>query len=191
MQLSLKIAFFSFVIVSTFISCINDMNEVNQTTQLAQPSIEKGKDVEFYYSEDGHLKIRIKAPVVTRFMNENPYIEFNNGLVVDFFNDNLEITSNLKADYGIRYEKELKTIVRNNVVVVNEKKETLHTEELTWDEKKHIIFTDKQVIIQTATDTIFGEGMEADETMTRYKILKPGGSKIKVETETQDSTILN
>ena len=167
------------------------MNDVNATAQYAERDVEHGKDITLYYSEDGNVRVQIQAPVVDRHTTENPYIEFTEGLHADFYNESLQITSTLDADYGVRYEKELKTVVRNNVVVVNEKKETLHTEELTWDEKKHIIYTDKQVIIKTATDTIFGQGMEADERFTRYKILKPGGSKIQVETETDTTGNVN
>lgn len=67
------------------------------------------------------IKIRIAAPVLSRYLIEDPYVEFNEGLHVDFYNDSNKVTSVLTANYGIRYEKELKTIVRNNVIVVNEK----------------------------------------------------------------------
>lgn len=161
-------------------SCVNDMQEVNATMQQHRDT-EHGKDVELYYSEDGHTKIRIKAPVVTRYNDaEDPSTEFNEGLHVDFFDDTLGVTSQLTANYGIRHEKALQTIVRYNVIVINEKNEQLNTEELTWDEKRHTIYTDKQVIIKTATDTLRGTGFEADERMSRYKILKPMGT-IRVE----------
>ncbi|MBC8046757.1 MAG: LPS export ABC transporter periplasmic protein LptC [Fimbriimonadaceae bacterium] len=176
---------------SIFVACVNDLNDVNATTQYAEKNVEHGKDVELIYSEDGFVKVRIQAEVVTKHNTDNPYIEFDDGLHVDFYDANLIATSTLDAEYGVRYQKELKTVVRHNVVVVNEKKETLNTEELTWDEKKHTIYTDKQVIIKTDTDTIYGEGLEADERMTRYKILKPGGSKIKVETQIDSNATVN
>ncbi|MFN0274260.1 MAG: LPS export ABC transporter periplasmic protein LptC [Chitinophagales bacterium] len=184
--------FYIFLFASAvFSSCVNSMDDVNAATQYAERDVEHGKDITLYYSEDGNVRVKIEAPAVDRHTTDNPYIEFTEGLHADFYNESLQVTSTLDADYGVRYEKELKTVVRNNVVVVNEKKETLHTEELTWDERKHIIFTDKQVIIKTATDTIFGQGLEADERFTRYKILKPGGSKINVETKTDSSDVEN
>jgi len=164
-----------------FFSCVNDINEINQTTQLGEPGIERGKDIEMFYSEDGNVKIMIKAPAITRYLTENPYTEFSEGLHVDFFDDSLHVTSNLTANYGVRYEKELKTIVRNDVLVINEEGEQLSTEELVWDEQKHTIYSEKFVKITTGTDILYGEGLEADERMTRYKILKPQGT-IKVET---------
>lgn len=161
-------------------SCVNDVNEVNEAAKLAAPGIEKGKNIELYYSEDGIVKVRVTAPVVTRYFTNDPYTEFNDGLNVDFFNDSMRVITNLTANYGIRYENEMKTIMRNDVQVINEKNEHLSTEELIWDEKRHIIYSEKFVKITTPDQVLYGEGMEADEELTRYIIKKPQGT-IKTE----------
>lgn len=175
------------VLISVFlVSCVNDVAEVNSTTKMAEPGVERGKNIELFYSEDGIVKVRITAPTVTRFMAENPYTEFNDGLQVDFFNDSLRVTSNLTANYGIRYENEMRTVMQNDVQVVNGNNEHLSTEELIWDEKNHIIYSEKFVKITTPDQVIYGEGMEADEQLTTYKILKPQGI-IKTEMDNSDS----
>jgi len=158
------------------VSCVNDIEEVNNATKLAEPGVERGKNIELFYSEYGNVKVRITAATVTRFLTDNPYTEFNDGLKVDFYNDSLRVTSHLTANYGIRYENEMKTIMRNDVQVVNENNEHLSTEELIWDEKNHIIYSDKFVKITTPDQVIYGEGMEADEQLTTYKIKKPQGT---------------
>ena len=159
-----------------FVSCVNDIDEVNNAAKLAEPGVERGKNIELFYSEYGNVKVRVTAPTVTRFLTDNPYTEFNDGLKVDFYNDSLRVTSHLTANYGIRYENEMKTIMRNDVQVVNENNEHLSTEELIWDEKNHIIYSDKFVKITTPDQVIYGEGMEADEQLTTYKIKKPQGT---------------
>lgn len=170
----------SFVILFTILifisSCVNSVNEVNEATKLAEPGIEKGKNIELFYSEDGVVKVKVTAPTVTRHNTTSPFTEFNDGLHVDFFNDSLRIVSNLTANYGVRYEKDLKTIMQNDVQVVNEKGEHLSTEELIWDEKKHLIYSDKFVKITTADQVLYGQGMEADEQLTKYIIKKPQGT---------------
>jgi LPS export ABC transporter protein LptC len=158
------------------------MDEVNQTTQLVQPGVENGKNIELFYSENGILKVRVTAPVLTRYNTDKPYTEFNEGVIVDFYDDSLKVISHLTANYGIRYEDELKTVVKNDVQVVNEKGEHLSTEELVWDERKHIIYSDKFVKISTPDQVLYGEGLEADEQLTRYIIKKPQGT-IKTTTE--------
>jgi LPS export ABC transporter protein LptC len=164
------------MLVSVFLSgCVNSVEEVKEAKGLIDPGVEKGKDVEMYYSEDGSVKMRIKAQTLTRYLTDEPYTEFSDGLIVDFYDDSLRSMSKLTAQYGVRYEKEGKTIVRNDVIVVNEKGEELSTEELIWDELEHVIYTDKQVKITTEDEVLYGTGLEADETMTEYTILKPEG----------------
>ena len=53
---------------------------------------------------------------------------------------------------------------------VSKKNETLNAEELIWDEKNGKIYSDKFVKITTADEIIYGEGFEANEDFTNYKI---------------------
>ena len=156
-------------------SCVNDVDEVNRATQLAEPGIEYGKNIELFYSEYGHVKVRITAPAVTRYLSGDPYTEFTEGLRVEFCDENMQVSTWLTANYGVRYESQGRTVLKNDVQVLNEKKEHLNTEELYWDEKKHIIYSEKFVKITTPDQVIYGEGMEADEQLTKYVIKKPQG----------------
>ncbi|HRF77342.1 MAG TPA: LPS export ABC transporter periplasmic protein LptC [Chitinophagales bacterium] len=169
-----SVLFFTCLLVLS--SCVNDMDEVNKTSKLAEPGVERGKNIELFYSEDGRVKVKVTAPAVTRVLAAPPYTEFTEGLKVDFYNDSLRVTSWLTANYGIRYESDGKTVLKNDVQVLNENNEHLSTEELIWDERKHIIYTEKFVKITTPDQVIYGEGMEADEQLTTYRIKKPQGT---------------
>ncbi|HNV99684.1 MAG TPA: LPS export ABC transporter periplasmic protein LptC [Chitinophagales bacterium] len=159
----------------TITGCVNDVNEVNRTTQLAEPGVEYGKNIELFYSEFGQVKVRITAPAVTRYLSGDPYTEFTEGLRVEFYDEHMQVSTWLTANYGVRYESQGRTVLKNDVQVLNEKKEYLNTEELIWDEKRHIIFSEKFVKITTPDQVIYGEGMEADEQLTKYVIKKPQG----------------
>ncbi len=162
--------------------CVNDINEVNKTSQLAEPGVEYGKDIELFYSEHGDVKVRVTAPAVTRYVSGDPYTEFTEGLRVEFFNEKMEVGTWLTANHGIRYEAQGRTVLKNDVQVMNENNEHLSTEELIWDEKRHIIYSDKFVKITTPDQVLYGEGMEADEQLTKYVIKKPRGT-IEAEME--------
>ncbi|MEZ5014388.1 MAG: LPS export ABC transporter periplasmic protein LptC [Chitinophagales bacterium] len=157
-------------------SCVNNVNEVNEATKRAEPGVERGKNVELYYSEDGSVKVRVTAPTVTRYNTNDPYSEFNDGLKVEFFNDSMRVVTTLTANYAVRYEGDMQTIMRNDVQVVNEKQEHLSTEELIWDEKEHIIYSEKFVKITTPEQVLYGDGLEADEELTHYRIKNPKGT---------------
>jgi LPS export ABC transporter protein LptC len=65
---------------------------------------------------------------------------------------------------------------RGNVIVRNElENKQLNTEKLTWDEVRHIITTDAPVKITTNDMIIYGDGLESNETFSRYNILHPHG----------------
>ena len=93
-----------------------------------------------------------------------------------FPNPVIDDANMLEADYAIRYEETQLTIIRKDVVVINEDGEQLNTEELIWDPIKKIIYSDQFVRIRTADEILFGTGFEADQEFTRYKILNPEGT---------------
>ena len=70
-------------------------------------------------------------------------------------------------------------------MVVNAEGEKIETEELIWNEKDAKISSDKFVKITTPDEILMGEGFEANEDFTRYKIKKVKATlKVKEETDT-------
>ena len=106
-----------------------------------------------------------------RHKTKEPFTEFPGGVTVTFFEKSLQPTSKLTAQYAIRRQKDKETVVRDSVVWYNiHKKEQLETEELIWNEKTNKVYSDKFVKITTETESIYGEGFEADQNFTYYKI---------------------
>lgn len=163
------------LILIASVSCTNDPDEVIAVSEDLKPSVEKGRDVTMIYSEDGQVVMKLHADKVTRYGESDPYIEFNDGLEVQFFDEYGNPGSHLTAEYGIRYEKTELTEIRRNVQVVNVRRERLTTEELIWNPQEKTIKSDKRVQIRTEDEDIEGIGFEADEEFTRWRILKPIG----------------
>lgn len=174
----------SFIVVS-FSACENDLEKIKEVSSQLDAIVETGKDVVIHYSDYGRLKSKLIAPVVKRYITNDPYLEFPEGLRLYFYDDKAEIDSRLSANYGIAYEKREEMIVRNDVVVINIKGEKLNTEELIWKQKEHKIVSDKFVKITTADEIIFGEGLEANEEFTDYTIKNIKGT-IQLETDEVD-----
>lgn len=166
-----------------FTSCKNDPEEINDLVSKNAPKVDKAEDVSIIYSEKGRTKIRMFAKEFIR--NEvatPPYTDMQNGLKVEFFNDSTQIETILTALYGRFYEKEGNVLIRDSVVVINKKGDTLRTEELVWHQGAGKIYTEKFVRINTPDQIMFGDGLEANEDFTWYRILKPKGI-VKVEKE--------
>ena len=70
--------------------------------------------------------------------------------------------------------------------MVNGEGDTLCTEHLIWDEVNHTIESDEYVKIRTGEEIIYGEGLEAKEDFSSYRIKKIKGTiVIKEEKDEQ------
>lgn len=174
---------FFFVISFGFIACSVDTDEIKSMYEKLEMPNDMGRDVTLVYSEYGHVKARLTAPVLTMYEGDDPHMEFTEGMKVLFFNEYQDIESELTANYGIRYEQKEKMIARNDVVVINKDGDRLNTEELIWRQSEGKIFSDKFVKITTADEILYGDGLEANEDFSEYTILNIKGI-IQLEDET-------
>lgn len=151
-------------------SCENDIATINLITSKTQLPAESGKDVEIIYSDSARIKMKLTSPHIDRYTGKDPYIEFPKGLMVEFYDRERKVTSRLNAKYAIRKESEKVMEAKQDVVVMNEKGETLNTEHLIWDEEKDRIYTEEFVKITTKDEILFGDGLESNQEFTKYKI---------------------
>ncbi len=168
------------LLLSLFQACVNDMAKVNRIASDKEASREVVKNVYTTYSVQGHLRAKLRTPELVVTTMPKPGKEMPSGLEVQFYDDSLRENGKLSAKFGFNDELHNTITVRKNVVVVNVKGEQLETEELIWDMNKHILYTDKFVKITTDGEQLFGEGMEAQEDFTNYKIKKLRGT-VKVD----------
>jgi len=171
--------FFRFLFFLFLLASCNNNQEVDDIMQKqAVFPTEQGEIVEILYTDSGLVRVRITAPVMNHFTINvpEPYTEMPKGIYVEFYNDSSKIKTTLKADYGIRYEKNKRTEVKKNVVVVNVAGEVLNTDRLNWDEALRKIYTDAFVQITTKKEVLKGTGMEANEDFTEYEIRNISGT---------------
>ena len=169
-------------------SCQTDIQTINQITSGKNLPSESMEDAEIMYSDSAKVKMKLMAVQLDRFVDKD-YIEFPRGVKIIFYNDSLKVNSQMKADYGIRYEKEGKMEAKRNVEVVNVNGEKLNTEHLIWEEAKDLIHTEAFVKITTNDEIIYGDGLESNRDFTKYKILHPKGTiNVKDEAEEKSSS---
>jgi LPS export ABC transporter protein LptC len=138
---------------------------------------EIAENVVIEYTDSGLLKAKIKSPLLVAVKQvRQPYVEMPKGVQGEFYNDAGKVESYLISEYGISYQNKKRVVVRRNVRVMNIKCEKLETEELTWDQEKGRIFTDKFVKITTPDQIITGEGMESNQSFTDWEILNVNGT---------------
>jgi len=100
---------------------------------------------------------------------------------VDFFNDDGVHTSLLTARRGKVDDVTHDLEVYENVVVVSDGGTTLKTERLFWDNTTGKIHTDAFVDIQSPREHIMGHGMESDQGLKQYRIMRVTGQAVTNE----------
>ena len=168
----MKLQFCIYLFIVTFLfSCENNkIEEIKKITEDQNHLIESAENIEMRYSENGNIKAILSAPELTKNRTEKPYSEFNKGVTVKMYDESFNQVSTLTANYGIKYDKEEETIVKNNVIVTNKMGEKLETEKLIRNDKTGALKTDEFVKITTLTEIIYGMGLEANEDFSYYKI---------------------
>ncbi|MDP4266323.1 MAG: LPS export ABC transporter periplasmic protein LptC [Bacteroidota bacterium] len=175
-SINIIIIIISSFIATLFSSCENDIKVVNKITSKDPSPVQTTTNMEAIYSDSAKVKFRLTSPLVRKHMGENPYLEFPKGIKVWFYDPNLNVTSSISANWALSHDKERYVEAKNDVVVINAKGEKLNTEHLFWDEKKEKITSDVFVKITTAREILIGDGLESDQTFTKYVIKKPKGS---------------
>ena len=159
------------VLVFLIISCKRENIVTEEVVYSADDVyVERLKDVEILYSDSAKVQVKITAPTLLRYLNQNTKQEFSDGLLVEFFDANQRTTGTLSAKYGERIEGDYKIVVRDSVVWQSAQGDKLDTEELTWDERSKMIFTNKFVTVTRPDEIIFGYGFEADQDFKRSTI---------------------
>lgn len=169
--------FFMLVLfLSVLSSCENDLEKVSLVTDKKKLPIEKSTGLVIWYSDSANIKVKVETPNLQKFDGENPLTELPAGVHVEFYDNNMNITSTLTSGYALRKDKENIMEARNNVIVVNLKGEKLNTEHLVWNQATSKIYSDEFVKITTPDKIIFGNGFEANQDFTNYKIFNIKGT---------------
>ena len=142
--------------------------------------IEEGKNIESYLSQGGKTKARLTAPLMLRYQQDTPKVEFPKSLFVTFYDDSLKVESKLSAKYGNYKENENKVYLRDSVVVYNVSGDTLYCKELYWDQAKGIFYTEKNVVIRKPDQKIYGSGLVADQAFKWFTIKHPHDSYLNI-----------
>ena len=154
----------------------NDLKKVAGFTGKDTIPSQIANDITVIYSDSAKVKARLTSPKMIQYITGDQNTEMPIGLKVLFYNDSLKAVSSLRADYGIRYPAKYLIKVTGNVVVSNTKGDTLHTEELFWDENRNIIYSNTFVKVKQPDKVILAEGFNSDVNFLHYTFKKVRGT---------------
>ena len=158
-------------------SCKNDIKTIEALSFDDTIPMELTYDVKMMYSDSGKRQALLEGPLMRRVeTKDDPYMEFPEGFEITLYDSVNQPKSIITAEYGIMYESNKQMEAKNNVVVRNLKNhEQLNTEQLIWDQKKRIIYSEVFVKITKPDEILFGDGLKSDEDFGFYEIKNPTG----------------
>ncbi len=167
----------SLMVFFLFPSCENDLEVINSFSNDGDLAMHTMNDARIVVTDSGMVQVTINSPIIMNYPHASePYLEFPQGFQTIFYNKERNPETELTAKYGIYYNQTALWEARDSVEVINREGEILNTEQLFWDEKKKLIYSNTFVTVTRPDEIIVGEGFESNENFTRWKIKKIQGT---------------
>ncbi len=158
-------------------ACSNDLKQLPPDATELRLQNDKAEEVEIIFSEQGVIKAVLHSKVFVRNDQATPpYADFKEGIKVDFYNAEGQVESTLTARSARYFTASQNVVVRDSVVVINKKGEKLQTEELVWNQKVERFYSEKLVRITIDNQVTYGDGIEANQDFTWYRISRQRGA---------------
>jgi LPS export ABC transporter protein LptC len=165
------IKFCLFILLTGITACQDDIISHDFRVTPGDLKNEVLTDVAILYSDSAVVRVKVSGKELVRSLDaEQGKEEFTKGVFVEFFNETGQVTSTLKADYAFRNENKDEITVQGNVLLTSNKKETMETDELIWDKRKEIVYTEKFVLVKTAKEQAWGHGFVSNQNFTEWRI---------------------
>lgn len=140
------------------------------TYQSSNFPVETIEDCEIIYSDSAQVRVILNAKELNRYTYDESYLEFTNGVRMQFFNSGGKKESELVSDYAKLNEESNLMIAKNNVKIRNVDGDLLESDELIWNQETKEIYSDKFVKITTEYEVIYGNGFVSNQNFTKYMI---------------------
>lgn len=165
-----------FCLVLLLAACKNDLDQLAAIQVDAEAPDRVTQQVEYLYSDSGVVRNRLHAGRVSEYLTKGTeHTDLDQGIELVFLEPDGSRGSVLTARQGSILPKDERMVVEDSVVFVNKRGERLETERLVWDQDSDRIWTDRPVRILRGRDIIHGEGLDANEDFSRYRIRRITG----------------
>ena len=130
------------------------------------------------HKDSGRITSKLVTPLMLDFSNRNlnPFSKFPEGVLITNFLNKGEDSITIKGDFALSYSKTKVSEIKGNVIVINHKENSqLNTSQLFWDQNTKYFFSEQPFTLTTQKDTIFGEGFESKEDLSKHVSRKTTG----------------
>ncbi|QZT36468.1 LPS export ABC transporter periplasmic protein LptC [Halosquirtibacter xylanolyticus] len=177
-------------VVSTLFlfSCKNTGSDQNILPEYKHVPISTAENFEMTFTDSARVTMHFTAPVLVVDTKEvdDEIEQFKvcpKGFIVERFNNDGVQVGHISADYGKQEEALHRFEARGNVIVSNDKGDTLKTEHLIYLQQEKKIYSDVFVKIIQKDRIITGDRFESDENFENRVLYN---SKIQMDIDDND-----
>lgn len=179
-HISIRKRFIPFIILTFYFAACNTVPEVDLTKRKTNFPDRTLINAHIYYKDSGRIVLDLRSPLIEEYsMIDTPYMKFPKGLELDFYNKKSDTPGYLRANWATASELRGWYEGRGDVLVINEKGDTLKTQKLFWNKKTRKIFTQDTVfLISKMGDSLqANNGLEATDDLKEYTLFNNQGTK--------------
>lgn len=167
-------------VVVLFFSCGKGKEPVMPKECNGKFPDESATDIHIIFSDAGTTSFELLAHTLNKYTGDTVYMDCPDGITIYAYDEWGVKQSVLTADYAISVENPPRMEASKNVVIKDLiKNETIETEQLIWDKQRQVIYSVMPVKQTKADGTVnYGDGFEADEHFTKYRVFNPRGEMI-------------
>lgn len=158
-------------------ACENDIKQLQRiSAQEGSKSVSETKGVDILYSDSGHVKMHLEAPLMLDYAENKPKVKkpftvMPKGVKGTFYDELLQPTSNIVADSAISREKGKHIELYKNVVATSKKGDVFKSNELIYDQDTHKVYSTQPVVITTAAGNVInGDGLVTNEKFSPWTV---------------------
>ncbi|MBQ9575309.1 MAG: LPS export ABC transporter periplasmic protein LptC, partial [Muribaculaceae bacterium] len=129
------------------------------------------RDVQTIISDMGYTRYRIVAPLWNMFEEAKlPHWTFPKGLTCEELDDKYNTMSTIKCDSAYFDKGNSLWNLEGNVRITNANGDIVLTDNLTWNQREHRLYSDAFIHIEKQGRIIEGYGYESNEQLTTYQL---------------------
>ena len=179
-QIPIRKRFIPFILLAFYFVACENVPEVDLDKERPDFPDRTLVNAHLYYKDSGRIVLDLRSPLIEDYsMVDTPYMKFPKGLELDFYNEKSDTPGYLRANWAMTNDAKGWYEGRGDVVVINEKGDTLKTQKLFWNKKTKKIFTQDTVymISKTGDSLQANNGLEAKDDLTEYTLFNNQGTK--------------
>lgn len=127
-------------------------------------------------SDSGITQYKIVSPLWNVYDEvDTPYWTFPKGIYLQKYDRSFKVIATVAADSAKFFRLQNLWQLDGDVELTKVPGELFLTQQLFWDQRRHRLYSDSFIHIETPERMLEGHGFESDERLTAYSISRPTG----------------